>query len=177
MPGTATTVAAAVAPLRAIYDELAGCPDLRAGPVVDAAFRRLVRLVVDTPHEQAAAVLAHPAVRDVVDDLRSLCFLGEFQLEAAWAQRIAESDDPVAELERFPFAANYRRLHAMEREAVARLAEVRRGDARPAPPSSGRDRCPLDRVPAARRGRRGRQPRPRRRRSGRCPGGSPARWA
>lgn len=113
--------------LRAIYDELAACPDLRPGPVVDDAFERLVRLAVDTPHDDAAAVLAHGAVRDVVDDLRALCYEGEVQLEAAWAGRIADSDDPGAELERFPYAANYRQLHEMERDAVARLAE---GDAR-----------------------------------------------
>jgi Nicotianamine synthase protein len=123
--------------VRAVHDELAGCRDLQPGPVVDAAFRRLVRLVVDTPHEQADAVLAHPALHDVVDDLRSLCFLGEYQLEAAWAQRIAESDDPVAELERFPFAGNYRRLHAMEREAVERLAGAGGRSARAAFVGSG----------------------------------------
>jgi len=109
--------------LRAIHDELAACPDLRPGPVVDAAFHRLVRLVVDTPQERASAVLAHAAVDDVVDELRTLCFEGEYQLEVAWARRIAESADPVAELGRFPFAANYRQLHALERDAVARLAE------------------------------------------------------
>ena len=117
--------------LRAIYDELAACPDLRPGPTVDGAFRRLVRLVVDTPSEAAAAVLAHAAVRDVVDDLRSLCFEGEYQLEVAWARRIAESPDPVAELGRFPFVANYRQLHALERDAVARLAEGADGRRRP----------------------------------------------
>ena len=117
--------------LRALYEELAGCPDLRPGPTVDGAFRRLVRLVVDTPPEAAAAVLAHPAVRDLVDDLRSLCFEGEYQLELAWARRIAESPDPAAELGRFPFVANYRQLHALERDAVARLAEGAGGRRRP----------------------------------------------
>jgi hypothetical protein len=120
--GDSRAVAQRAVAVRTVHDQLAACRDLQPGPVVDAAFRRLVRLVVDTPHEQADAVLAHPALHDVVDDLRSLCFLGEYQLEAAWAQRIAESDDPVAELEQFPFAGNYRRLHAMEREAVERLA-------------------------------------------------------
>ncbi len=123
MPGHAGEDDGAAVALRAIHDELAACPDLRPGPVVDAAFHRLVRLAVDTPPERAGAVLAHAAVGDVVDDLRTLCFEGEYQLEVAWARRIAASADPVAELARFPFAANYRQLHALERDAVARLAE------------------------------------------------------
>lgn len=120
--GDSRAVAQRALDLRAIHDELAACRDLQPGPVVDAAFRRLVRLVVDTPDERADAILAHVALRDVADDLRSLCFEGEYQLEAAWALRIAESRDPVDELDRFPFAGNYRLLHAMEREAVERLA-------------------------------------------------------
>jgi nicotianamine synthase len=114
--------------LRALYDELAACCDLRPGPAVDDAFGRLVRLTVDTPDDRADAVLAHAAVRDVVDDLRSLCVEGEYQLEVAWADRIAASADPAAELARFPYVANYRELHTMERAAVSRLAE---GGARP----------------------------------------------
>lgn len=109
--------------LRAIHDDLAACRDLRPGPVVDRAFGRLVRLVVETPDDEADGVLAHPVVGGVVDDLRSLCFEGEYQLEVTWAERIAASSDPAAELDRFPFAANYRLLHTMERDAVARLAE------------------------------------------------------
>ena len=142
--------------LRAIYDELAACPDLRPGPMVDDAFRRLVRLVVDTPPEAAAAVLAHPAVRDVVDDLRSLCFEGEYQLEVAWARRIAESADPAAELGRFPFVANYRQLHALERDAVAAAGRGRRpaGDDPDAWRSSGRVRSRSPRSSSRARARR-----------------------
>lgn len=125
--------------LRAIHDELAACPDLRPGPVVDDAFRRLVRLVVETPDDEAAALLDHVAVRGVVDDLRALCYEGEYQLEVAWAARIASSTTPEDELDRFPFVANYRLLHEMEREAVARLAEgdTRRGARRVAFVGSG----------------------------------------
>jgi nicotianamine synthase len=135
--GDIRAVAQCAVAVRAVHDELAACRDLQPGPVVDAAFRRLVRLAVDTPHEQAEAVLAHPTLRDVADDLRSLCFLGEYQLEAAWARRIADSDDPTAELGRFPFADNYRRLRAMEREAVERLAEADGRSARVAFVGSG----------------------------------------
>ena len=109
--------------LRAIHDELAACPDLQPGPVVDDAFRRLVRLAVETPDDEAAALLSHVAVRDVVDDLRALCYEGEHQLEVTWAARIAESATPEDELDRFPFVTNYRLLHEMEHEAVARLAD------------------------------------------------------
>lgn len=110
--------------LRAIYDDLVECAaDLRPGPQVDAVFGRLVRLVLDVPADEAAGVLAHPAVRDVVPHLRALCFAGEYQLELAWAERIAVSLDPRAELARFPYVDNYRLLGGLEREVVGRLAD------------------------------------------------------
>jgi nicotianamine synthase len=109
--------------LLAIHDELAACRDLRPGPVVDAAFRRLVRLAVDTDDDMAGALLAQPAVRAVADELRAFSVEGEHQLEAVWAERVAASADPAAEMCRFPFVDNYRQLHAMERDAVRRLAD------------------------------------------------------
>jgi SAM-dependent methyltransferase len=114
---------AAARALRAIYDDLLACPDVRPGPRVDAVFGRLVRLVLDVPPGETAAVLAHPAARDVVPHLRALCFAGEYELELAWARRIAASARPHDELATFPYVENYRLLGAMEREAVARLAD------------------------------------------------------
>lgn len=108
--------------LRAIYDELAACGDLRPRPHVNAVFGRLVRLVLDVPPGAAPAVLAHPAVGPVLEDLRARCFVGEYQLESAWAARIASSRDPHDELERFPYIDNYRLLGELERSTVARLA-------------------------------------------------------
>lgn len=113
--------------LLAIRHELAACRHLRPGPVVDAAFRRLVRLVVDTDDGTAGALLAQPAVRAVADELRAFSAEGEHELEAVWAQRVAASADPAAEIRHFPFLGNYRQLHAMERAAVRRLADA--GDA------------------------------------------------
>lgn len=111
--------------LRAIYEDLVACDDLVPGSHVDATFARLVRLVLDAPPDEAAAVLAHPAVHDVVPHLRALCFAGEYQLELAWADRIARSPDPRAELARFPYLDNYRLLGEMEGDIVARLADGR----------------------------------------------------
>ena len=105
--------------LRDIYDDLAACADLRPGPQVDDVFRRLVRFVVDEPADRAAALLDHADVRPIVPHLRALCFDGEYQLERAWARRIAEGPRPHDELERFPYVENYRRLGDMERRAVA----------------------------------------------------------
>jgi Nicotianamine synthase protein len=106
--------------LRAIYEELVACEDLRPGAAVDDAFGRLVELVVGSSAGQAAEVLAHPAVSSVVPRLRALCFEGEYELERAWAQRIATSSDPGGDLGRFPYVENYRRLSAMERAVLAR---------------------------------------------------------
>jgi hypothetical protein len=122
MSPNAGEVDGCAATLRAIHDVLAACHDLRPGPVVDDAFGRLVRCAIDTPDEFAHDVLAHDAGREVADDLRALCCEGERQLEIAWADRIAASADPAAELERFPYLANYRQLCAMEQAAVCRLA-------------------------------------------------------
>lgn len=108
--------------LLAIHAELAGCRDLRPGPVVDATFRRLVRLAVETDDEAARALLDRPAVRAVGDELRAFSAEGEHQLEVAWADRVAASADPVTEVRCFPFVDNYRQLHAMEQGALERLA-------------------------------------------------------
>jgi SAM-dependent methyltransferase len=109
--------------LRAIYEELATCADLRPGPRVDAVFGRLVRLVLAAPPAEAPGVLAHEAVREVADHLRELCFAGEHHLEVAWAERVIASPDPHAELARFPYVDNYRRLGELERDVVRRLAD------------------------------------------------------
>jgi SAM-dependent methyltransferase len=108
--------------LRATFDELAACVDLRPGPRVDAAFGRLVRVVLDVPPDVAPAILAHRAVAPVVGELRALCFAGEYELELEWACRIATSPRPRDELERFPYIANYRLLAELERSTVTLLA-------------------------------------------------------
>jgi len=109
--------------VRAIYDDLAGCGDLCPSPRVDGAFARLVRLVVEAPAGLHARVLRHPAVRELVPRLRALCVEGEHQLEQAWAHRIATSARPRDELRRFPYVENYRMLHALEWDALARLGD------------------------------------------------------
>jgi Nicotianamine synthase protein len=121
--GSWGTAAATASALRTIYDELAACADLRPSPHVDAVFRRLVRLVVGAPVGVARGVLADPAVRGVVPQLRSLCFEAEYQLELGWASRIAESAAPEDELGQFPYVENYRLLHELERDALDRFAE------------------------------------------------------
>ncbi len=120
MSGTDSVSDAVAHAVRAVHDDLAGCPDLRPGPRVDAAFGRLVRLVVAGGADDAR-VLAHPAVREVAASLRAMCLVGEHLLELAWAPRIAAGPRPRDELERFPYVDNYRQLSAMEADALARL--------------------------------------------------------
>ena len=116
--GDSRAVARCAVAVRAVHDELAACRDLQPGPVVDAAFRRLVRLVVDTPQEQAEAVLAHPALRDVADDLRSLCFVGEYQLVLATEQEVRNGTKvaSITDMEFETFCAE----HGLQRVATAR---------------------------------------------------------
>ena len=122
--GTRRSVDATARRLRSAYDALAAAPDLRPGPRVDAMFRDVVRVVVATPEGMADAVLHHPALRDVVPHFRELCGDGEYLLEFGWAERIAAADDPAAELERFPYVDNYRRLSVMEAAALAGVGAV-----------------------------------------------------
>ena len=115
-------IASTARAVRAIYDDLAGCGDLRPSLRVDAAFARLVRLVVEAPAGLNACVLRHPAVRELVPRLRALCVEGEHQVERL-AHRIATSARPRDELRRFPYVENYRMLHALEWDALARLGD------------------------------------------------------
>ena len=86
--------------------------DLRPGPQVDRAFTELVGLSLDLRQPESGAVLA--ALGSRVDEIRLLCSAGESELESAWADRIVTAADPVAELEKFPYLANYRDLVALE---------------------------------------------------------------
>ena len=86
--------------------------DLRPGPEVDRAFTELVGLSLDLRPPEAAEVLALLGSR--VELIRGMCAAGEAELESVWADRIAVAADPWAELESFPYTANYRDLVALE---------------------------------------------------------------
>jgi hypothetical protein len=111
--------------LHDLYRRLAGRPDLRPGPEVDRLFGDLVRLVLDTPAEREPLLLGDPAVRAIQGGLHALCSEGEYQLELAWARRIAASPSPRDELARFPYAGNYRRLARMELDLLAETTDRR----------------------------------------------------
>lgn len=100
--------------VHALYRALAALPDLRPSPTVNGLFGQLVDLVVTAPPSESVAVLADPEVQQLAPRLRELCARGESALEATWSARIAVSDDPVGELERFPYLANYQSLTRME---------------------------------------------------------------
>lgn len=106
----------------ALHEQLAAAPDLRPGPVVDALFRELVGLVLSLPGAEGDAVLADPAVASLLPDLVSLCGQAEYQLELAWARRIAGSAVPRQALDAFPYLANYHELSRLEHRLVAEAA-------------------------------------------------------
>jgi hypothetical protein len=97
-----------------VADLLSARPSLRPGPEVDGLFGRLVRTIVETPASRADQVLADPRVRERLPRLRELAARGEGELERHWSARVAAAADPAAELARFPYLDNYRRLVRME---------------------------------------------------------------
>lgn len=107
---TADSIAVAI---RRIYDQLEAQPDLAPSSEVSCLFSALVDIALTTP-EHPVDVLMDPRVDPITSHLRRLCGQGECALESAWAQRILESPDPQLEVERFPYAANYRQLCRME---------------------------------------------------------------
>ncbi|HEY8524626.1 MAG TPA: nicotianamine synthase family protein [Acidimicrobiales bacterium] len=114
-----------VAALRSLHRRLADQPHLRPGPEVDGLFGALVRLVLDTPLDREPGVLGAPVVQAIRASLHALCSEGEYQLELAWARRIAASPAPRRELARFPYADNYRRLARLELDLLAEVTDGR----------------------------------------------------
>lgn len=104
-----------------IYRRLALAPTLAPSAEVNAMFGELVRLVRYQPGERPEEVLANPVVRAIQPHLHRLCADGEYELEREWSLRIAVSLDPWAELERFPYYDNYRRLTRLEYHALRGL--------------------------------------------------------
>jgi nicotianamine synthase len=102
-----------------VHQRLAAAPDLRPGSVIDGLFAELVALVLDTPAAEADAALDDPVVQTLLPRLVQLSAQGEYELELAWAERIAASRRPHDELRRFPYLANYRELSRLEHAAVA----------------------------------------------------------
>ena len=107
-----------------LHRRLVALDDLRPGPEVDGIFDALVALALHTPPDVAATVLADPAIAALRPGLVELSARAEYQLELAWAERIADAADPRAELERFPYVENYRRL--VEVEGAHATAAARR---------------------------------------------------
>jgi hypothetical protein len=109
--------------LQELHRQLTDRPDLRPCPEVDRLFGDLVRLVLATSPDDEARLLDDAAVLAIRGGLRALCSEGEYQLELAWARRIAASPSPRDELERFPYVDNYRQLTRMELDLLATVAD------------------------------------------------------
>jgi nicotianamine synthase len=116
--------------IMAVHDTLARLPDLEPGPVVNDLFADLVRFCEYRDGEDAGQILGDPRIRALIPQLRQLCATGEFLLERSWARSIVGSDDPDAQLARFPYLANYEELTSLELHALAGvgldLSQVRR---------------------------------------------------
>jgi hypothetical protein len=106
-----------------LHRQLAERPDLRPCPEVDRLFGELVGLVLATAPDDESRLLDDAAVVAIRGGLHALCSEGEYQLELAWARRIAASPSPRDELERFPYVDNYRQLTRMELDLLATVAD------------------------------------------------------
>lgn len=111
VPSAVDDVAASIADL---HRRISWLPGLRPSPATNELFTALVRLVVDTPDGVAPAVLEHPDVRVLASDLRDLASRAETELEFTWARQIAGAAEPEAEIRRFPYVRNYRKLCRVE---------------------------------------------------------------
>ncbi|MBB4931563.1 nicotianamine synthase [Lipingzhangella halophila] len=105
--------AAFLARLTELDDQL-NATDLRPSPEVNEAFGRLVEMCTVVDDELTDRVLNDPVASSLVPSLRSLSARGESALEHEWARRIIAADDPWAELRKFPYLDNYRRLVRFE---------------------------------------------------------------
>jgi len=97
--------------LRSLHDRLDSLDSLAPSPYVDALFANLVQLCCSYRDN---AVFGSSDVHALGPSLRRLCARGEYELELQWAVRVADAPDPVLELERFPYRANYSKLVALE---------------------------------------------------------------
>lgn len=105
-------VATAVAErVRSLLSELDG-GDLSPHPQVTAGFEELVGLALR--HRSGVAERVLGELGSDADRVRRLCARGEAALERHWAERVTAAPDPGAELARFPYRENYRRLVALE---------------------------------------------------------------
>lgn len=113
--------------VRDLYQQLSNETDLRPRPAVNDLFSSLVSTVLSVPDATGTAALADSDLQAIVPNLRKLCGRGEYELEAAWARSISASPRPLAELDRFPYLANYRQLCRMELGVLASAASAHVG--------------------------------------------------
>ncbi|CAO1597367.1 hypothetical protein XANCAGTX0491_001179 [Xanthoria calcicola] len=123
-------VTSLVTGILACYVQLSQLPTLRPSSKVNAIFEDLVHLCCVTSDEDVAEkVLTHPQIINVVAPLRCLCSIGEYQLEAHWAERIlgcgCQKEASVMFLN-FPYRDNYLDLVRMELNALASVTTTGR---------------------------------------------------
>ena len=111
--------AAAIARIEAAHALLASRADLSPCPDVDAAFGGLVEIArACAPRTARRLVMAEAERRVGLAALHRLCAEGEYQLERFWGDRVRHAADPLAELRRFPYWGNYRKLARLEVAAL-----------------------------------------------------------
>ena len=98
-----------------ITQALEQVPSLAPGAIVNGLFNRLVALTA----ENASECVGDKLLDDLHDSgllarVRGLCSRGESELEAHWAQRLAQAADVETALGSFPYMVEYEALAAQE---------------------------------------------------------------
>jgi nicotianamine synthase len=116
---TSLSPASALDHIEAAHAFLAARADLAPCREVNDAFGKLVGIArARAPRASRRQVLRGVEERIGLANLHRLCAAGEYQLERFWGERIRHAADPAAELRRFPYWDNYRKLARMEVAAL-----------------------------------------------------------
>lgn len=105
--------------VRAVQEALKAQPNLAPGAETNRLFGQLVGMA----RMPLGGVPARKVMAEVgeLGGLHTLCAQGEFALELHWANRVMAAAEPKAELRRFPYWDNYRKLAAMEVKAMRQV--------------------------------------------------------
>lgn len=93
--------------IREIYEQIRALENFKPSRRVNKIFSNLVDIVLNgndpidlTSYE--------------ITQLQKICARAEYELELFWAKRILSSSDPLAEMSKFPYIENYKKLVKLE---------------------------------------------------------------
>ncbi|KAI8812944.1 nicotianamine synthase1 [Cladochytrium replicatum] len=112
-----TDVTVLVDKILSLHNRISTLPSLAPSPTVDAVFTELVAACV--PPSKVDVTKLSPPLLKVREELIRLCSSAEENLEAHFADKLAEFDNPLDHLQRFPYYTNYVKLAELEYTLLA----------------------------------------------------------